>query len=231
MQRKHGFTLIELLVVIAIIAILAAILFPVFARARENARKSTCQNNLKQIGLAVMQYCQDYDEKYVSIYDDGLGYAAGGRVIWADKLQPYIKNRAVFVCPSNSNASDANRGGALNPTSLQGTRYQMPMTHVFPEGWTSPVAMCDFAAPAETVCILESSNAWWQHYCPRHLSSPMGVLTDTTTGLTYINGSLNERTWPLHSEGLNVAFCDGHVKFEKITNLADPNRRYLWDRQ
>src|SRR5687767_11769376 len=92
--RKSGFTLIELLVVIAIIAILAAILFPVFARARENARRSSCQSNLKQIGLGLMQYTQDYDEAY-PLRDAGHGH-------WRQLIQPYIKSTQLFQCPSNS---------------------------------------------------------------------------------------------------------------------------------
>ncbi len=224
-MRRKGFTLIELLVVIAIIAILAAILFPVFAKAREKARQSSCSSNVKQLGLALMQYCQDYDERYASVYDDGNGYPAG-RIIWADKAMPYIANRQVFGCPSAR--PNLAPGAGLWPNSLQGTRYQMPMTHVFPEGWNNPVGMADFQAPAETVMLLESSNAWWQHYCPRHLTAPMGMLNGSAG--PYINGGLNESTCPWHNEGLNVVFCDGHVKWEKTTALADSARRYLWDR-
>src|SRR5215216_1456391 len=93
-RQKRGFTLIELLVVIAIIAILAAILFPVFARARENARRSSCQSNLKQIGLGLMQYTQDYDEAMPIIWN--------GEGEWMDAVQPYIKSYQLFVCPSDS---------------------------------------------------------------------------------------------------------------------------------
>jgi len=92
-EMRKGFTLIELLVVIAIIAILAAILFPVFARAREKARQASCLSNLKQIGLASVMYAQDYDERFVI-------YRYPDPYFWPDKLQPYIKNTQVMVCPS-----------------------------------------------------------------------------------------------------------------------------------
>ena len=223
-MKRRGFTLIELLVVIAIIAILAAILFPVFARAREKARQASCSSNEKQMALAMMMYVQDYDEMYVSVYDDGNGYPAG-RIIWADKIQPYIKNRQLFACPSQSIDITSQLGG-LWPGSLQNTRYQMPMTHVFPEGWQAPASMSSFTAPSEPAMILESSNAWWQHYCARH-----GVGSIVAGPPPYLNGVLNETTYGIHNDGLNVAFCDGHVKWMKVTALADPSQTYLWDRQ
>lgn len=109
--RKSGFTLIELLVVIAIIALLAAILFPVFARARENARRSSCQSNLKQIGLGLLQYAQDYDETFPAYlrWNDGFngsfGFVGSNRFmndafLWADAVMPYVKSDQIFVCPS-----------------------------------------------------------------------------------------------------------------------------------
>jgi len=104
--HKKAFTLIELLVVIAIIAILAAILFPVFARARENARRSSCQSNLKQIGLGIIQYVQDYDEKLPASELDYRTFPAdspGTRTPWCQAIFPYTKSTQVYVCPSSTN--------------------------------------------------------------------------------------------------------------------------------
>ena len=100
---KKGFTLIELLVVIAIIAILAAILFPVFARARENARRASCQSNEKQIALGFKQYIQDYDEKYPTIGPNSTNGILGNAGGWADSLQSYLKSSQIFQCPSETN--------------------------------------------------------------------------------------------------------------------------------
>lgn len=117
---RRGFTLIELLVVISVIAILAAILFPVFGRVRENARRSSCASNLKQIGLGIMQYAQDYDEVMVPSYLDGtcdspggfgygtntgtcLGVTVAGNYKWMDLVYSYVKSDAVFNCPSVGN--------------------------------------------------------------------------------------------------------------------------------
>src|SRR3954451_12245993 len=103
-RARRAFTLIELLVVISIIAILAAILFPVFARARENARRSSCQSNLKQISLGIIQYVQDYDETYPMIYNHIVGRTPPYQC-WGEWVQPYVKSQQVFTCPSFQTAS------------------------------------------------------------------------------------------------------------------------------
>ena len=108
-MKKKGFTLIELLVVIAIIAILAAILFPVFARARENARRASCQSNLKQVALGFKQYIQDYDELYPRALATTANQTANPS--WALQLDPYLKSTQIFACPSDSSAV----GGTAGP--------------------------------------------------------------------------------------------------------------------
>lgn len=128
-KARPAFTLIELLVVIAIIAIIAAILFPVFGRARENARRSSCQSNLKQIGLGLMQYTQDYDERlpygtFPSAVSSQRDLTPTGYYLWIDAIFPYVKSEQLFVCPSTS-ATAANNinsykyagGAGYNPSS------------------------------------------------------------------------------------------------------------------
>jgi len=117
-MKKSGFTLIELLTVVAIIAVLAAILFPVFARARENARRASCQSNLKQIGLAAMQYSSDYDGCLPpAVMVKGPDPMAKSTETFVDLLQPYVKNVQVFVCPSFSTPSFAPTG-SMDPADL-----------------------------------------------------------------------------------------------------------------
>jgi prepilin-type N-terminal cleavage/methylation domain-containing protein/prepilin-type processing-associated H-X9-DG protein len=171
-NRKSGFTLIELLVVIAIIAILAAILFPVFGRARENARRASCQSNMKQIGLGILQYTQDYDEKYPQAYwykNDSNGN--DGYVQWSGMIQPYVKSEQLFVCPSDVNGGmpptnpyDETRSATPNGRDWQAPRISYSANSVLlPRKRRSAdpanvVALAAVDVPTEIIMVAEFNN-------------------------------------------------------------------------
>lgn len=186
-SAKRGFTLIELLVVIAIIAILAAILFPVFARARENARRASCQSNLKQIGLGFAQYIQDYDERYPN---QSIGTPPGAPYGWADALQPYMKSTQIYQCPSEKT------GPNTDPTQSGYTDYWL-------NGLTSGQHQSTFEATAVTILNFESTAKEGN--------------AGSTGKEWYDRGVKPNTTWNLqtyrHLEGSNIGFADGHVKW------------------
>ncbi len=222
MQRK-GFTLIELLVVIAIIAILAAILFPVFARAREAGRATSCKSNLKQIGTAFIMYSQDYDETGVlgSSNNYGTLRCANGAVCegWEPRLQPYIKNWNVFRCPSRSDSSAFGNNIGARCRSSYGFNLNY-WRNRRANSWSAGVNDSLWAFPADTVQAAEiipgaddyigvwdtdantitSNNQW---------DTPISAIT------TMPGSRLNQ----VHSETANVLFKDGHVKAMKKTQL------------
>jgi len=165
MKRRSGFTLIELLVVIAIIALLAAILFPVFARARENARRASCESNLKQIGISMMQYLQDYDEYYpITINSAG--------VTWITVLQPYAKSVQVFGCPSELKTNPSygssyaynDRIGSIYPSAAFNYQYCTPQPACPPfNNWSLGNASYDtpstwFSNPKKTSQLVNTSG-------------------------------------------------------------------------
>jgi prepilin-type N-terminal cleavage/methylation domain-containing protein/prepilin-type processing-associated H-X9-DG protein len=142
-RKQAGFTLIELLVVIAIIAILAAILFPVFASAREKARQTACTSNVKQLGLAIAQYEQDYDEMVPSGNNSwGSGYG------WAGDIYSYVKSAQVYVCPDDPNPADFISYG-----------YNSNLVGYAPGGaFSIPINLAQMVAPSSTVLIFEVMN-------------------------------------------------------------------------
>jgi prepilin-type N-terminal cleavage/methylation domain-containing protein/prepilin-type processing-associated H-X9-DG protein len=215
--RKLAFTLIELLVVIAIIAILAAILFPVFARARENARRASCLSNLKQIGLGIMMYTQDYDEKYPTVFVGTRGSAGDGYTIqtdasmpgkhyrvndgsysnywmtWMDEVFPYVKSLQVFVCPSQpDNYRDYNGNQSYNVPYYGYNKYG------------NGIAAAQVDQPSITMLGMD------MHYY--YISS-----TGCSSRTLILN--TDPRFTP-HLEGSNIMYFDGHSKWLAHNNAA-----------
>ncbi|RYG68422.1 DUF1559 domain-containing protein [bacterium] len=214
-SRKNAFTLIELLVVIAIIAILAAILFPVFGRARENARRSSCQSNLKQIGLGLIQYTQDYDERLPR------NDSARDISTWIDNLQPYIKSDQLFVCPSDSTPYIPTAAGTAGRRSSYGINqiYSADQSENLFEANTANVDTASLASIEDTSGTIGvgDSKDLYQVYSGGSTIIPMAL---TASPPTFGQGGTNGAFVARHLEGANFMFLDGHVKWERLDKLA-----------
>jgi prepilin-type N-terminal cleavage/methylation domain-containing protein/prepilin-type processing-associated H-X9-DG protein len=201
-RKPRGFTLIELLVVIAIIAILAAILFPVFAKAREAARSSSCKSNLKQITLGWQMYAQDNDELTIPIRVGGAGSLA---FRWNEIIQPYLKNQNVLYCPSNSNRgiSYTYNFSAGGPNGKIMAEIRLPaQTPLFVDavGAADPRQSLVFIIPGGTGGPRTIIPRWLN---PNNLNIPGAVHQDHIEAYPWAD---------LHSDTANYAFVDGHVK-------------------
>jgi prepilin-type N-terminal cleavage/methylation domain-containing protein/prepilin-type processing-associated H-X9-DG protein len=225
MRRRTGFTLIELLVVIAIIAILAAILFPVFARAREKARQASCQSNLKQIALGTLMYAQDYDERYMGPTQNpsvlkpggrtcsgciqlGEAYAPTDPAYW-HPLQPYIKNSQVWYCPSANGSWQSYSWGRVGDSQ----------------------AISQLVRPAEMVMWADSKRMIDNGTCSWIIrGSYPGCCNQAWYGAAMVTNP--HGLGDVHNTTANVAFHDGHVKAIKILGIPpgnDMNRNILFD--
>ena len=226
-RKNSAFTLIELLVVIAIIAILAAILFPVFARARENARRSSCQSNLKQIGLGILQYNQDYDEKFPASRLGGsiiFGVNSNTAFPWQMAVQPYVKSTQLFTCPSHTAGGtvdwswDTPTAGPTNKINVSyvangtgNTFYSTAWGGVQPmnqQGAGGGIALAQIKSSSQLILVGERGN---------NNTDPEYYRPDTTGNFTLQN----------HLGMSNFLFADGHVKSMKPTATGTPIN--LWN--
>jgi prepilin-type N-terminal cleavage/methylation domain-containing protein/prepilin-type processing-associated H-X9-DG protein len=200
---RRGFTLIELLVVIAIIAILAAILFPVFARAREKAKQASCQSNLKQMALASRMYGQDYDE---AVTPSDI-YANPNYYIFSNLLQPYIKNTQILLCPSKKGGwYGGGTPGTYTCVQSHCVQSNYTVNYCVSQGYGTTVKDAQLVRPAETIEYVDGQ-------CPN---------AQPTNARTTCYGVEPNR----HNEGANCSFYDGHVKWYKNSNILPGDR--LW---
>ncbi len=213
--KRRGFTLIELLVVIAIIAILAAILFPVFAKAREKARQISCASNEKQLGLGFIQYVQDNDETFPSSTNYGFG--------WAGRIYPYVKSTGVFKCPDDSTT-------ATGANVVDSYAENANIAH-YPYGGTPLVngtPLSVIQAPASSVLLFEDPGYALDVTNPTEVYSqigygtqPVGATNCTTTNTDFtakIAANRHDQTTYLD----NYLMADGHVKMLPVTRVGDP---------
>ncbi len=229
-KKLKAFTLIELLVVIAIISILAAILFPVFARARENARRTSCLSNLKQMGMGVMMYVQDYDEKYPPIYiingpNQPDGYAWSGTAdlwFWPQVIYPYTKSGQIYLCPSASVHPIRTDSGGVERSAPISYNYGANML-LMREGPTlattrPAVAMAAVNSASETYMIAD--YGYYRIDVPRMINTVSGwgwLPGSGDLGATGHYATSQPLDWKegRHFDGINIAFADGHAKWLK----------------
>lgn len=227
---RSAFTLIELLVVIAIIALLAAILFPVFARARDNARRTACSSNLKQIGLGVLQYAQDYDETLptngpgpglnFNPADTTSDYANTSIVNWMASVQPYIKNWQVYICPSAVPYTFTGGNAIFNPVPVSATKPNPSNTSYFTNVVLLQRKLAALTTPSQLIWTHEfgfGSGCVFMRPSNKTSTSRVPVLsTDDLGDWLAINNTYDIS----HFDGGNLLFADGHVKWRKQNAIS-----------
>ncbi len=227
--RRNAFTLIELLVVIGIISILAAILFPAFGRAREMARRSSCASNFRQIGLAAMQYAQDYDETMPLFSYNGFGgYNGADGARWADMIFPYAKSTQIFDCPSGNKTTAPFAGGTFLDIGTYSYGFVTPSTSQ-PVG-VAGRTLAEIEDTATTLMFVEDgrqdsgANAETQGRLIPSVGETIESLGGRLNGFRHTACAETD----FGSYAFNAAYADGHVKWVRLTNTWDSGKMSQW---
>ena len=228
LPSRTAFTLIELLVVIAIISILAAILFPVFAQAREKARQTACLSNGKQIGTAFLMYAQDYDENLVlTSFSSTPGVGTSNS--WTNKCQPYIKSRTLFRCPSDQTSNWAETDDEVLNATTTGKKLTSYLLNAYMAGSAPYGNLAAIKSPASVIYVSEASEAIAprDHFHPFNWNGNLETPTPNPMYSAYMNGitwdNAKQQTVELaltrHNGGFNSVYLDGHSKWAKWSQL------------
>ena len=218
-MSRRGFTLIELLVVIAIIAILAAILFPVFARAREKARQASCNSNVKQLSLGFLMYLQDYDSKFPPQHDWNT---SGSYYHWPTLIYPYVKNSQLYVCPS---AKAWNYEYYATPPG--GTHWWSPVVSNCSYGYgawlggfgANPVPRGETDINAVNTLLVADCDCGIHACCGGQFRVAWAEICQSQPGGCAIQPDYPSDKYARHNGGENIGFADGHAKWFKSDTI------------
>ncbi len=246
-KSGHGFTLIELLVVIAIIAILAAILFPVFSQAREKARQSSCTSNLRQLNLGLAQYVQDYDEKFPNYYwSEGCQQNNASSATWFRGIYPYVNNLQLYACPTDNRGFSSCAVWRTPPFDDPNFRIDYGYNEII-GNWGSGLPLAQLKTPAETLVLADCQQSWIGGYwnaSNRSFLRRVAFAADNDAwgtggcgcpprdGNNYIPPDAENRA--RHASGSILALSDGHVKWTQWNNCRTVSgggswRYYDWE--